>query len=406
MVAYVFGLSFLQSAGISYLKPQQLFIPRLMDVVNVVWLFFVSSAIGSFLNVVAWRMPRGESVNGRSYCPRCQTQLKARDNFPVFGWLALGGRCRTCRLPISPRYPIVEAVVGITLTLVGVFELYRLALPNQLVFWHGGPLWTPHIDQQLLFTVTYHIVVLSFAWAFGLIRMDGKPLPAKLVATAMAVLVIPMLALPMLMVVPWQTVYPVDPQDWDPSGLYIDALMRVITSVAIAVVIGRFLGRSLCPGADPKLDPLGWRTRRLLDLITILCVPAILLGWHVTAAITVVAALFAAISKRCVPDSCDALGRLAVAMPIATAVALCLWRFLEQVPFWPGVGKSPWTILVWFALLFIVPIWLKDPADVNLNPAPAPFSGAEDDEDEEEDDEGDDEEFGEERADRDSPEVV
>ena len=69
--------------------------------------------IGSFLNVVAWRLPRGESlIKPRSKCPGCQTQLKAYDNIPLFSWLVLRGRCRGCGEKISARYPVVEAVTA------------------------------------------------------------------------------------------------------------------------------------------------------------------------------------------------------------------------------------------------------------------------------------------------------
>lgn len=65
--------------------------------------------IGSFLNVVAWRLPRGESlVTPGSRCPRCETPLRPYDNIPVLSWLLLRGRCRRCGAPISPRYPLVE----------------------------------------------------------------------------------------------------------------------------------------------------------------------------------------------------------------------------------------------------------------------------------------------------------
>lgn len=70
--------------------------------------------IGSFLNVVAWRLPRGESlVKPRSKCPGCGTQLKAYDNIPVFSWLVLRGRCRGCGEKISARYPVVEAITAL-----------------------------------------------------------------------------------------------------------------------------------------------------------------------------------------------------------------------------------------------------------------------------------------------------
>ncbi len=71
------------------------------------------ATIGSFLNVVVYRLPRAESlVSPGSRCPGCGTAVKAYDNVPVFGWLLLRGRCRSCRAPISARYPIVEALTG------------------------------------------------------------------------------------------------------------------------------------------------------------------------------------------------------------------------------------------------------------------------------------------------------
>lgn len=76
---------------------------------------FVTGAIlGSFLNVVIHRVPRGESVVfGGSHCPRCRAPVRPRDNVPVLGWLLLRGRCRDCAEPISPWYPLVEAACGL-----------------------------------------------------------------------------------------------------------------------------------------------------------------------------------------------------------------------------------------------------------------------------------------------------
>jgi leader peptidase (prepilin peptidase) / N-methyltransferase len=70
-------------------------------------------AIGSFLNVVIYRAPRGESLAyPGSHCPRCRQPIRARHNVPVLGWVILHGRCADCELPISPRYPIVEATTA------------------------------------------------------------------------------------------------------------------------------------------------------------------------------------------------------------------------------------------------------------------------------------------------------
>jgi len=75
--------------------------------------------VGSFLNVVVYRAPLGLSVSSpRSFCPTCRRQLTWWENVPVVSWLALRGRCRTCHLPISIRYPLVEVSTGVAFALV------------------------------------------------------------------------------------------------------------------------------------------------------------------------------------------------------------------------------------------------------------------------------------------------
>lgn len=77
--------------------------------------------IGSFLNVVVWRVPRGESVvSPPSACPACGHRIRARDNVPVLGWLLLRGRCRDCGAPISWRYPVVELLTGVLFAVMAV----------------------------------------------------------------------------------------------------------------------------------------------------------------------------------------------------------------------------------------------------------------------------------------------
>lgn len=74
---------------------------------------FIGLLIGSFVNVVAWRIPRGISViTPPSACPACDHEIRFRDNIPLIGWLILRGRCRECGAPISIRYPVVELATG------------------------------------------------------------------------------------------------------------------------------------------------------------------------------------------------------------------------------------------------------------------------------------------------------
>jgi leader peptidase (prepilin peptidase)/N-methyltransferase len=81
----------------------------------------VGLVIGSFLNVIIWRVPRGESVvSPPSHCPGCDVPIAPRDNVPVVSWLVLRGRCRHCHNRISVRYPLVELATGVLFALMVV----------------------------------------------------------------------------------------------------------------------------------------------------------------------------------------------------------------------------------------------------------------------------------------------
>jgi leader peptidase (prepilin peptidase) / N-methyltransferase len=80
---------------------------------EIVFAGLFGAVLGSFLNVVAWRLPRGESiVKPRSRCPQCETQIASYDNVPVLSWLLLRGRCRHCGARIPIRYPAVELLTA------------------------------------------------------------------------------------------------------------------------------------------------------------------------------------------------------------------------------------------------------------------------------------------------------
>ena len=93
--------------------------------------------IGSFLNVVAYRLPRGTSLaTPRSACPGCGTPVRPYDNVPVLSWLLLRGRCRDCATPISVRYPLVEAgtaLLWLAVVLVHADDVTMLVLGLVLV---------------------------------------------------------------------------------------------------------------------------------------------------------------------------------------------------------------------------------------------------------------------------------
>jgi leader peptidase (prepilin peptidase)/N-methyltransferase len=94
-------------------------------VIVAAFFFLFGIVVGSFLNVCISRIPEGLSiVSPGSRCPRCLTPIKPYDNVPLVGWLSLGGKCRSCKLPISPMYPLIEMTSG--LLFVGCFLRFGL----------------------------------------------------------------------------------------------------------------------------------------------------------------------------------------------------------------------------------------------------------------------------------------
>lgn len=85
--------------------------------VQIILAFLFGTALGSFLNVLTWRLPREESILGRSHCPKCNHQLVWHDLIPVLSILLQRGRCKYCKQPVSLRYPLIEVLIGFTFAL-------------------------------------------------------------------------------------------------------------------------------------------------------------------------------------------------------------------------------------------------------------------------------------------------
>ncbi len=141
------------------------------------------ACIGSFLNVVIYRLPQEEpsqrSLGGRSKCPHCKKSISWRDNVPVFGWLMLRGRSRCCRQRISVRYPLVELLTAV------MFAVLLRASP------HGAMLVTTELgvslDWSLLLPTLFDAAFVSFLIASTFIDWDHRILPDALTIPFMAI---------------------------------------------------------------------------------------------------------------------------------------------------------------------------------------------------------------------------
>jgi leader peptidase (prepilin peptidase)/N-methyltransferase len=121
-------------------------------VIFIIFFFALGACIGSFLNVVVWRLPRGESlVTPPSRCPICEHRLAWYDNIPVFGWLMIRGRCRYCRTSISAQYPTIEFITG---ALFVFYYVMYFIVPDL------GPCWVQEVRDPYDLTIRYrHIYV-------------------------------------------------------------------------------------------------------------------------------------------------------------------------------------------------------------------------------------------------------
>jgi leader peptidase (prepilin peptidase) / N-methyltransferase len=139
-------------------------------------------AIGSFLNVCIWRIPRQENlVRPSSHCPLCQRDIRWYDNIPLLSYLALGGKCRSCGARISYRYPLVEAITGLGFGLL--VDRFGIGLPTlfYLVFFSTLVVLTfidlEHMILPFAITVGGIFVGLLASFLPGFIAPVGLPLP-------------------------------------------------------------------------------------------------------------------------------------------------------------------------------------------------------------------------------------
>lgn len=136
--------------------------------------------IGSFLNVVVYRVPRGESVvSPPSACPACGHRIRGVDNIPVASWVVLRGRCRDCRSPIARRYPLVELGTALFFALVGVWAISALAVKP--VAGMTGPALV-----GLALSLVAFLYLAAVSVALALIDLDTHRLPDKIVLPAYA----------------------------------------------------------------------------------------------------------------------------------------------------------------------------------------------------------------------------
>jgi len=156
--------------------------PRETAVFALIAAFLFGANVGSFLNVVAHRVPLGLSVvRPRSRCPVCRTPVRAIDNVPVLSWFLLGGRCRGCKGAISFRYPLVEAMFGA----LSAYAVYAIVLRSDAAI--DDP--SPWIHAAAVFVVAAAMTAAALIDVDHRILPDAITIPGMWIAPALAALV-------------------------------------------------------------------------------------------------------------------------------------------------------------------------------------------------------------------------
>ncbi len=178
--------------------------------------------IGSFLNVVSYRVPRGESIVAPpSHCPGCDTPIKPWDNVPLLSWIFLRGRCRSCSERISPRYPLVELLTAVLFVAVALVNGFDAELAVLLPF---AAMLITVADIDLEHRIVPNRILLPMAvWgvaASAVVRTDDLPVLLAAGAAAFTFLLVAALV--------------------HPAGMGMG-------DVKLAGVMGLYLGASIAP---------------------------------------------------------------------------------------------------------------------------------------------------------------
>ncbi len=235
------------------------FVARCLDATLAVWFFAVGASIGSFLNVVAYRLPLGRTLGGHSACPFCTTQIASSDNIPVFAWLRLRGRCRTCRLPISIQYPLVELAVGLVFLAMYFLEFGVAGsnLPGSMSRPEGLGLVWMSVTRTLAIRIVLALYLLSGLIAAALIVVRGSRVPIALFLWLALVLCLVPLVFPETTLMTW----------WDgPVGKsysIVDASLTLLAGLLGGVLLGALTLPLVCRSyntlaASDQMEGTAW----------------------------------------------------------------------------------------------------------------------------------------------------
>lgn len=344
---------------------------RAMDVTVAIWFLVLGSSIGSFLNVVVYRMPIGKSLVAKgSYCPHCRVPIRSTDNVPILGWIKLRGRCRACRLPISPRYPIVEAIVGAAFFIVFWAELATggANLPGGDDDWQWGVMriigesrWD--LFGLYLFQMTAFCILISAS----LIVYDGHRIPLKLsVFGCLVILICPVCWPPtQIQLHLWTgetsgvigSLYPLDAS---PAFNQLAPWLQMLSTSVFGLLFGACFGAAIDRWVRGLSDAKPGDRFSAGPLVFGMAMCGGFLGWQSSLSVlglSIILLTVAHATKRLARCSC----RLNwLQFTTGTMVLhIVFWKLLDSMPYWPGSSlASTWIVVGQVATIGLLAIVL------------------------------------------------
>jgi leader peptidase (prepilin peptidase)/N-methyltransferase len=252
------------------------FVASCLDAIIATWFVAVGASIGSFLNVVAYRLPLGRNIGGHSSCPYCRTPIDSFDNVPVLAWIKLRGRCRTCRLPISMQYPMVELAVAIVFFFVFQTEFASNGanLPGLPTAVGRGVLRVTVTAEVAMRLVAYLFILCSLI-AAALIAVKRRRVPLVLYVWAIIPLATLAMISPSILVVPWRSAVPVGPIE-----ARLDAIVTMVCGAVAGIAVARLLAPIAYRGFDRSLMAGDAKSVAARQFISGLAVAGALVGWQ------------------------------------------------------------------------------------------------------------------------------
>ncbi|HJN07958.1 MAG TPA: prepilin peptidase [Pirellulaceae bacterium] len=296
-------------------------VPLWGNALLAIWLWALGGNLGSFMNVVVYRVPLGRSVvHPGSRCPNCKTAIQWYDNIPVISWVLLRARCRHCKITISSRYPCVEALVAAVVLVVGFLSPVALGrnLPEPMT---PVPMQFETVWLWLLFA--FHVLLLCTLICAALIRYDRMLPPWRLFVPAAVVGCIAPMLPPIAL---WSGLRPVSFFAFAEQSPIAIAIWDSISGAAVGSALGLVVAAASVS-----------RQRRSIEFAEVPAVAlcGLFLGWQAVCAVACYSGA-AHLATRMITRGATRAGRIpwTAHMALGIMLLIILWR--------PIVESAPW----------------------------------------------------------------